>query len=999
MTIEEMAQQAGVKPIAQQSVSVTNQPKKGLSIEELAAQAGVKPIEPIEQPEKKGNIIWEGIKDIGRTFAKPAGEVVAGSYELAGKKAPEWTENKRLSSPIMRAWEATGYKTDLTKIDKQDMLKMADKLKEEGAEGATFTDVVNALSFLPGGAFAKGGKVASSVASGGLKTAVKEGAKVGAGYGAAYGVAGNLDSEDPSLGGAIKEGALGTVMGAGLGAVTPVALSPVIKAGEKVASKFIPKVKQNMLRKQAVVASEKAVKETKKIEKALFDIENNYAKTRKANSFAEDGNAAARKRIAQSDVMVGAVDKEGTILTKTKGGAIDKYKAQTIDGSEQVVRNLLEREGATVETGTLVAKLTEKIMDSGLEGKALQRALRNIDGEVEGILIRATPEGKIPLTAVHDAKIAVTKGIDYNTEAFVKAERKAIARAYKEMVEEVSQENIKPINEELSKYLNDIKILENLDGKKVKGGRLRKYFAGITGNIVGGTLGGTVGGLPGMAIGTVAGGEVSSKISGKMLERTFGKGTGLKPQASKLLEEAVSKTKLPKAKPLMLPAAKPGSPRKSFGTGPTIKLPARTEKVLGDQVVAKKGLPKKSTSTKLLSEAKKYKSAEEFVKAQGESVYHGTSADFDVFSDTKLGSNTGAKSSKIGHFFTDSLENANVYSESVLDGVDFAIQRKILSNNELEFKSRFINTHLGLPPKVSVLSTKGKPLTKNNIIDIILKKFDDDIVELKKQIRTATTDNEPIIRLDEISSKKSIVKDLWLKELNKIKIPKPKIKEVYLDYNNPFIVKQQSGKFREFKTQDGKTIIGFSDVLEKAKASGHDAVIMKGTKDPLIANNTIVFSDSQIKTKSQLTDIWKQANAVKSNSLVKEAKKYKSAEEFVDSNIISKGEKKITIGGEEYTGKVYYENGKEIGTALVDGDEIVAIKSNVTGGGSKIIEKLFIKKDSYYIRATPEARGFWEKVGASKLSLNENSGLYEGYLKKENLTKSQLTDIWKKANK
>ncbi len=44
-----------------------------------------------------------------------------------------------------------------------------------------------------------------------------------------------------------------------------------------------------------------------------------------------------------------------------------------------------------------------------------------------------------------------------------------------------------------------------------------------------------------------------------------------------------------------------------------------------------------SPENSLISEAKKYKSAEEFVKAQGTPVYHGTNKEFDNFDLSKAG--------------------------------------------------------------------------------------------------------------------------------------------------------------------------------------------------------------------------------------------------------------------------------------------------------------------------------------------------------------------------
>ncbi len=70
----------------------------------------------------------------------------------------------------------------------------------------------------------------------------------------------------------------------------------------------------------------------------------------------------------------------------------------------------------------------------------------------------------------------------------------------------------------------------------------------------------------------------------------------------------------------------------------------------------------------LIQQAKKFKSADEFVKAQGKPVYHGTSAKFDAFDATKRGMNEKDIPSKNAFFFTDSMDTAKSYGEKVMEG-------------------------------------------------------------------------------------------------------------------------------------------------------------------------------------------------------------------------------------------------------------------------------------------------------------------------------------------
>jgi hypothetical protein len=61
---------------------------------------------------------------------------------------------------------------------------------------------------------------------------------------------------------------------------------------------------------------------------------------------------------------------------------------------------------------------------------------------------------------------------------------------------------------------------------------------------------------------------------------------------------------------------------------------------------------KKDPLTALKQEALKYKSADEFVKAQGTPLYHGTNAKFDTFDNSKIGSTTDDGMYGRGHYFS-----------------------------------------------------------------------------------------------------------------------------------------------------------------------------------------------------------------------------------------------------------------------------------------------------------------------------------------------------------
>lgn len=73
-------------------------------------------------------------------------------------------------------------------------------------------------------------------------------------------------------------------------------------------------------------------------------------------------------------------------------------------------------------------------------------------------------------------------------------------------------------------------------------------------------------------------------------------------------------------------------------------------------------LPKKKVVSSLEQEAKKYKSAEEFVKAQGVQAFHGTPEKFDNFDISKAGKSTDSGMFGKGFYFTNDIKEAKTYS-------------------------------------------------------------------------------------------------------------------------------------------------------------------------------------------------------------------------------------------------------------------------------------------------------------------------------------------------
>lgn len=509
-TYEELLKM-GAKPVTTPVKATSPEPKKEKSYtyEELQSMGAT----PVKEQTTGGKILRSIAKipvQVGLSVAAP----------FAGKDGVT-VKSKYLGDTSDYLTEARGKIDNLSnKVNSGEISKGRGVV---GVLGAAAKPALDLATFVPGGKLAT--ETVKGVAKGAVKQTAKDAfvtsLKRGGGFSAGYDVADQAASgEKYNPLQTIKTAAIGTVADFGLSYGLPKAISAIPKPISK--------------NEKIILGREKELKA----------IEGNYANTRKANQFSKDAGTASRRRVAETDVLADAVDAEGNIRTKQKGGAVDQYKAQTLDEAEGVVRNMLKNEGATVDLKTVEQQLLRTVRESGLEGSDLVTALNGIKKEIAGYRLKAGKTGSVPLTLIHDAKISITKGINYMTAPEVKAYRKAIARGLKETVENVSKTNVKEVNGELAKYLDDIAFLERLDGKKVKGGRLGKYFSQISGNVIGGLTGGAIGGPAGSAIGSIAGGELGGRIRGSMLQKTLGGKTGGVAPKSKILEKAVESSKI-----------------------------------------------------------------------------------------------------------------------------------------------------------------------------------------------------------------------------------------------------------------------------------------------------------------------------------------------------------------------------------------------------------------------------------------------------------------------
>jgi hypothetical protein len=491
--------------------SQTNMPPVQMTRAEYEAKYGTKPVVatstldndpiPIRMTRSEYNAMYrpdtpevaplrDRLADIGKGAQTTASQAVSGEGEFAGQK------------PLDRGIDAVaaysgvipqaGYEIlTSTPIIGKPIRKVVDFISEKVGQGFNATTKALSKTDLISGA---AGRVETDPETG-VSTYIKN---------------------DTGL----LESGLGMLSGAGEIAGNILAVEGARYTLEKApqAAKAFSDITKTANDKVAVLRNDSRVQN---VVKEIDAIENKYAPTRRKADLDPNVNDS-RVRIATSNVLNNAVDEDGLIRTKTKGGALDEYRKQTIDGVEDVVKRNLEIEGKKVNLNEVRANMLEAVTDSGLEGADLAAAIKRVEKDIAGLAIRADDFGDVLLDKIQDFKTSIYKHIDYTKPTGV-TYRKTLARVLKETIEDKSDLPVKKWNSELAKYYKDLDRIADLDGKRVKGGRLGKYTASLAGSAVGGVAGAAAG-APGALVGGMLGGELAGFMQGKAMSRTFRRG-------------------------------------------------------------------------------------------------------------------------------------------------------------------------------------------------------------------------------------------------------------------------------------------------------------------------------------------------------------------------------------------------------------------------------------------------------------------------------------------
>lgn len=419
---------------------------------------------------------------------------------------------------------------------------------------------------------------------------------------------------------------------------------------------------------------------TNRIPKAIDDLESKYIEW-------SSGTKPGKKLVNKVEQKTGMLNNAGTqgrtpmrvlaedgIVPNTTGTKFNTFdQAQEFRESTKKLRDLNKQAIKEAELST--PKIT--LDDLEKEARALANTERNIaSGDAPKLLrdiksefadLRNAYGDEIPLNQVNLIKEARWEK-SFGNKGLVDADKlrknsdyligKASQKTIEKTARQAGNTELAQLNREIGDRIEASKFLESLDGKVLKGGRVGKYV----GTLIGASMGQSI---PGTIIGAIGGNAVASVLIkssvNSPIRRFILRNLKTKdPKSYQATLEWLINQDLLRNTRLQLPA--PSGVNTTINQGRAVPVMNKSNKVdyVGSETVAqskspnaqqtipaitnvskkpisktvKKVKPKVNPKTApetaivrkvdpLIQEAKKYKSAEEFMKAQGQPVYRG----------------------------------------------------------------------------------------------------------------------------------------------------------------------------------------------------------------------------------------------------------------------------------------------------------------------------------------------------------------------------------------
>lgn len=241
---------------------------------------------------------------------------------------------------------------------------------------------------------------------------------------------------------------------------------------------------------------------------ALDDIEKRYVNVGKAFDVGDRKGVDVRGILSETNLLNGAVDEDGLVSAERALSNFDEL----VNPYEGKVRDAIQKEGAKVRIADIANGMDDFVTKSNLQGGAQTKLSNELFSDLKGLQSRYGDN--IPVEALHDIKIFRGSAANY-TDTGANVINKDATRFFKEMVENNTRSlDVKGYNSELSKLYTVRDAIEALNRKRVKGGRMGKYFSSVIGTGIGASSGN-----PLLAI---LGAEIGAKTQGAILGRSLG---------------------------------------------------------------------------------------------------------------------------------------------------------------------------------------------------------------------------------------------------------------------------------------------------------------------------------------------------------------------------------------------------------------------------------------------------------------------------------------------
>lgn len=336
---------------------------------------------------------------------------------------------------------------------------------------------------------------------------------------------------------------------------------PPIK-GAQLAAKPTAKVTGKIIKRgQEIVESGALKRETKFVEsraKAFDDLIKNTQTPRKVQQKSLSKGYNVTKTLASDDRFVPEVI-DGLIHSEKAVSAVQ----DTASPLAKIVRGVIETEGSVVSIEMWRKQAYREIADLRLRGDEYNRVKNAIDRDFDSYVQNFADErGNIPLTIVDDVKKAKYENINWNNPDLLSADR-AISRASRKTIEDsIKDVSIRNMNYELGKLYDAQEMLEALNGRAVRGGKLSKLFARGIGAGIGSQLG-----IPGGILGAITADQLvvlmqSNYFNNPLMKRIVGEIKLEKPEiferAAQIIKERGNRLQLPAPTELMTTSEFPG---------------------------------------------------------------------------------------------------------------------------------------------------------------------------------------------------------------------------------------------------------------------------------------------------------------------------------------------------------------------------------------------------------------------------------------------------------